>query len=29
MLIAFSPILFAYELTPAKRDVPDTDSLRS
>ena len=29
MLIAFSPIVFAYKLTPDKRDVPDTDSLGS
>ena len=29
MLIAFSPILFAHKLTPAKRHVPDTDSVRS
>ena len=29
MLIASSLILFTYKLTPAKLDVPDTDSLRS
>ena len=29
MLIASSTILFGHKLSPAKRDVPDTDSLRS